>query len=214
MEHLDTNQAVKSQFISTPDGVVIIEGPVKAEVMTQFEMDDQLRAFRPPKRQKEALLEISKIPDGRVILAHFASRIMGYVTFHYPDSFERWSKGPIEVLELGAIEVSPRVRRYGVGRKLLEVAFADPIMENFLVIATEYYWHWDLEKTGLRVWEYRELMRQLMSPVGMVVKETDEEEIRAHPANMLMVRYGKNLATSSILQFEDLLFAKPDSSRR
>lgn len=210
MEYVDKDKAAKSQYISTPEGELIIEGPLKTEEITRFVMDDGLRLFRPPKRQKEALLEISKIPDGRVILAHFASRIMGYVTFHSPDSFERWSKGPNEILELGAIEVSPGVRRYGVGRKLLEVAFSDPSMENFLVIATEYYWHWDLEKTGLRVWEYRELMRQLMSPVGMVVRDTDEEEIRAHPANMLMARYGKNLAKRSILQFEDLLFTKPD----
>lgn len=210
VEHVDTNQTVKRQFISTPEGEIIVEGPVKAEMITRLEMDDGLRAFRPPKRQKEALFEISKISDGRVILAHFASHILGYVTFHSPDSFERWSKGPSEVLELGAIEVSPRVRQYGVGRKLLEIAFSDPVMENYLVIATEYYWHWDLEKTGLRVWEYRELMRRVMSPVGMVVKDTDEDEIRAHPANMLMVRYGKNLAKRSILQFEDLLFIKPD----
>lgn len=210
VEHVDMNQTVKRQFISIPGGELIVEGPVKAEMITQLEMDDGLRAFRPPKRQKEALLGISKIPDGRVILAHLASRILGYVTFHSPDSFERWSKGPSEVLELGAIEVSPRVRQYGVGRKLLEIAFSDPVMENYLVIATEYYWHWDLEKTGLRVWEYRELMRQLMSPVGMVVKDTDEEEIRTHPANMLMARYGKNLSKGSILQFEDLLFRKPD----
>lgn len=208
VEHIDMNQTAKCQFISTPEGEVILEGPVKAEMITQLEMDDGLRAFRPPKRQKEALLEISKIPDGRVILAHFASRILGYVTFHSPDSFERWSKGPSEVLELGAIEVSPRVRQYGVGRKLLEIAFSDPVMENYLVIATEYYWHWDLEKTGLRVWEYRELLRRVMSPVGMLVKDTDEDEIRAHPANMLMARYGKNLAKLSILQFEDLLFVR------
>jgi len=213
VEQVDRDQAVKSQFISTSDGELTIVGPVKAEVIAQLAMDDGLRAFRPPKRQKEALEEICKLPDGRVILAHVASRIMGYVTFHPPDSFERWSRGPREVLELGAIEVSPRVRQYGVGRRLLEVAFSDPIMENYLVIATEYYWHWDMEKTGLRVWEYRELMRRIMSPVGMVVKDTDEEEILAHPANMLMARYGKNLPKSSILQFESILYTKPDSSR-
>lgn len=210
MEKVDSNQTMKTQFLSTPEGELILEGPVKAELITRLEMDDGLRAFRPPKRQKEALLGISKIPDGRVILAHFASRILGYVTFHSPDSFERWSKGPSEIIELGAIEVSPRVRQYGVGRKLLEIAFSDPVMENYLVIATEYYWHWDLDKTGLRIWEYRELMRRVMSPVGMVLKDTDEEEICAHPANMLMARYGKNLTKRTIHQFEDLLFVKPD----
>lgn len=212
MEYVDKNQPVGITFVSTPDGELVLEGPIKVEEIARLTMDEGLRAFRPPVRQKEALLEISKLPNGRVILAHGASHIMGYVTFHPPDTFERWSKGPPEVLELGAIEVSPRVRQYGIGRKLLEVAFSDPDMENFLVIATEYYWHWDLERTGLRVWEYRELMRRVMSPVGMVIKDTDDEEILAHPANMLMVRYGKNLSESTIHQFEGILFLKPDSN--
>ena len=213
MDDVHTNKGAKSQFISTADGELIIEGPVDPELIIQFEMDEGLRAFRPPKRQKQALLEISEIHDGRIIIAHLASRIMGYVTFHPPDTFERWFKGPSEIRELGAIEVSPKVRRYGVGRKLLEVAFSDPVMENFLIVATEYYWHWDLENTGLHVWEYRELMRQLMSHAGMVVKDTDDEEICAHPANMLMVRYGNNLSKDCILQFEQILFEKPDSNR-
>lgn len=213
VDYVHMNKGVKIQFIPTPDGELVIEGPVSPEVIAHYEMDEGLRAFRPPKRQKQALIEISGIPDGRIILAHLESRIMGYVTFHPPDSFERWYKGPSEVRELGAIEVSPKVRRYGVGRKLLEVAFSDPDMENFLIVATEYYWHWDLENTGLHVWEYRELMRQLMSHVGMVVKDTDDEEICAHPANMLMVRYGINLKKDCILKFEQILFQKPDSNR-
>jgi acetoin utilization protein AcuA len=213
VDYVHSNKMTISQLISTSDGEIIIEGPVAPEVISHLEMDEGLRAFRPPKRQKQALLEISGIPDGRIIIAHSKSKIVGYVTFHPPDSFERWFKGPREVRELGAIEVSPKVRRYGVGRKLLEVSFSDPIMENFLIVVTEYYWHWDLENNGLHVWEYRELMRKLMSHVGMVVKDTDDEEICAHPANMLMVRYGKNLSKDCILEFEHILFEKPDSNR-
>ncbi len=28
-------------------------------------------------------------------------------------------------------------------------------MEDYIIITTEYYWHWDLKGTGLKVWEYR-----------------------------------------------------------
>lgn len=190
----------------THKGELIVEGPVTAEFLGQLTLDDELRVFRPPKRQKEALIEITQVPNGRIVIARFGSDIMGYITFHPPDSFERWAKGPPEILELGAIEVSPKVRGLGVGKKLLSVAFSDPAMENYLVIATEYYWHWDLEKTGLRVWEYRQLMDRLMSSSGLMIRETDEDEIRSHPANMLTARYGKNLPQSSIEHFERILF--------
>ncbi|WP_018211510.1 GNAT family N-acetyltransferase [Desulfitobacterium hafniense] len=198
------------QTFPTHKGELIVEGPVTAESLSLLRFDDDLRAFRPPKRQKEALIEISEIPDGRIIIARIENDIMGYVTFHPPDCFERWAKGPPELLELGAIEVSPKVRGLGVGKKLLQVAFSDPAMENHVVIATEYYWHWDLERTGLRVWEYREVMDRLMSSAGLHIRETDDEEICSHPANMLTVRYGKNLSQSSIDHFEKILFANSE----
>ena len=45
-----------------------------------------------------------------------------------------------------------------------------------------------------------------MSHGGLVPKDTDEEEILTHPANMLMVRYGSNLSNETIQEFEKLLF--------
>lgn len=210
---MKSDMEVKSLVIPTPEGPLLIEGPVCSELMSTLEFDTGLRAFRPPKRQKEALLGIVRLEEGRVIIARIEQRLFGYVTFHRPDPFERWSKGPTELLELGAIEVSPKFRHFGVGRKMLEVAFSDRAMENYLVVATEYYWHWDLEGTGLHIWEYREIMRQLMSHIGMVIKDTDDEEIVSHPANMLMVRYGENVKKMAILDFERILFERPDSNR-
>ena len=202
-----------TQTINTPEGELIIQGPLPSSVLSALNMDPGLRAFRPPARQKEALIGISELELGRIVAAHRDGTLFGYVTFHPPDSFERWAHGPKEIIELGAIEVAPCVRRFGVARRLLEVAFADPAMEKFLVLATEYYWHWDLEGSGLHVWEYREVMRKIMAHVGMVVKDTDEEEISSHPANMLMVRYGKEVPREAVLEFETLLFRKPDSNR-
>ncbi|HVJ50385.1 MAG TPA: GNAT family N-acetyltransferase [Desulfitobacterium sp.] len=210
---MKSDTEAKSLVIPTSEGPILVEGPVGTELMASLEFDPGLRAFRPPKRQKEALLGIIQLEEGRVIIARLGQRLLGYVTFHRPDSFERWSKGPEQLIELGAIEVSPEFRRFGIARKMLEVSFGDSSMEDYLVVATEYYWHWDLESTGLHVWEYREMMRQLMSPVGMVIKDTDEEEIASHPANMLMVRYGSNLKLETILAFERILFERPDSNR-
>lgn len=201
------------QYIDTAAGKICFHGPVSSEYLSSMNINPGLRAFRPAQRQKEALVGISTLELGRVIVAELGDEIVGYVTFHPPDSFERWSGGPEEVLELGAIEVSPQVRGQGVARRLLEAAVADGFLDNYLVIATEYVWHWDLEGTGLHVWEYRELMRQLMAGIGMVVKDTDDEEVAAHPANMLTVRYGRKVALEVIVEFEKLLFQKSDSNR-
>jgi acetoin utilization protein AcuA len=198
-----TNQ---TRTIQTPEGTLLICGTTSSQVLQNLNMDFRLRAFRPARKQKEALIGISRLAAGKVISAQLDGELVGYVTFHPPDEFERWSQGPGQVLELGAIEVSPVVRKYGVAKNMLEVAFADPAMEDFIVLSTEYYWHWDLDGTGTHIWEYREIMRRLMEHVNLIQKDTDEEEITSHPANMLMVRYGKNLNESTIREFERLLF--------
>ena len=205
--------AVFSQSIQTSEGELLIQGPVSADVLSLLKMDSGLKAFRPPSRQLEALKDISQLENSRVVIAYREGILLGYVTFHPPESFERWAHGPQQILELGAIEVSPLIRRYGVARHLLEVAFLDEHMENYMVLATEYYWHWDLEGSHLHIWEYREVMRRLMAHVGMVVKDTDEEEIASHPANMLTVRYGRDVPYEAVIAFEELLFSKPDSNR-
>jgi len=196
----------RTRTIHTSEGDILICGTTSPEILERLNVDLQLKAFRPAKKQKNALVGISRLADGKVVTAQMNGELVGYVTFHPPDEFERWSQGPRQVLELGAIEVTPKVRKYGVARNMLEIAFEDPFMEDFAVLVTEYYWHWDLEGTGMHVWEYREMMRRLMEHVHLAVKDTDEEDISSHPANMLMVRYGKNLSKSTIRDFEQLFF--------
>jgi len=195
-----------SKEVHTPAGLIVVQGPVPSTLLETMTMDQGLTAFRPPHKQIQALIEISRLENGRIIIASLGETIIGYVTFHPPDEFERWAMGPKETLELGAIEVAPPFRNYKIGKTLLEVAFMDPSMEKHLIIVTEYFWHWDLEGLGLHVWEYRDLMQRLMAHVGMVVKDTDDEEICAHPANILMVRYGRDLSPEAIETFEKILF--------
>ena len=73
-------------------------------------------------------------------------------------------KGNMEnLIELGAIEVIPQFRGFGVGKVLLTVSMMDDAMEDYIIITTEYYWHWDLKGTGLNVWEYRKIMEKMMN---------------------------------------------------
>jgi acetoin utilization protein AcuA len=204
MEHKKTYNAKE---LKTPHGRLIIEGPISPEKLASYEFHKDLVAFRPPAQQHKALIEIAGLPEGRIIVARSGDMVVGYVTYLYPDPLERWSEGGMEdLIELGAIEVIPEFRGSRVGKNLLVVSMMDDAMEDYLIITTEYYWHWDLKGTGLNVWEYRKVMEKMMNAGGLVWYATDDPEISSHPANCLMARIGKRIAPESIQKFDQLRF--------
>lgn len=205
MEHRKRLQ--REQLALDANRELILEGPVPPERIRGMTMHNALDAFRKPREQHEALVEIAGLDEGRIILAREGDTIIGYVTFHYADELERWSEGGmVDLIELGAIEVADDYRGYGIGKKLIQLAFAEEQFENVIIFTTEYYWHWDLEGTKLNVWEYRKMMENLMKAVGMVWFATDDPEICSHPANCLMVRIGKEVPLSSVEHFDRVRF--------
>ncbi|WP_107727741.1 GNAT family N-acetyltransferase [Desmospora activa] len=204
MEH---RKKYYAETLPASEGDLVVEGPVLPDRLKYYSFHEGLVAFRPPEEQQEALIGIAGLAEGRIIIARTANEIVGYVTYLHPDPLEHWSKGNMEdLLELGAIEVAAPYRKYGVAKALLGVSFRDPYMENYIVISTEYYWHWDLKGTGLSVWEYRRVMEKVMSSAGLEWVATDDPEITAHPANCLMARFGKHVPQSSVEKFDRLRF--------
>ncbi len=204
MEHKKTYNAKE---LKTPHGTLIIEGPISSDKLKGYEFHEDLIAFRPAKQQHKALIGIAELPEGRIIIARYHNTIVGYVTFLYPDPLERWSEGKMEnLLELGAIEVIPKFRGCAVGKNLLIVSMMDDAMEDYLIITTEYYWHWDLKGTQLNVWEYRKIMEKMMNAGGLEWYATDDPEICSHPANCLMARIGKRIDMETIQKFDQLRF--------
>ncbi|WP_235911011.1 GNAT family N-acetyltransferase [Heliobacterium mobile] len=196
-----------SRKLTTERGMVQIHGPIPAGEIKQFEMDEGLCAFRPPKEQKEALLEIADLPKGLIFLATWNDRIVGYITIHPPEEFARWAKSQVPgMLEMGAIEVSRHWRGMSISSNLLEVAFSEDFFDESIIIATEYYWHWDLKGKGFSVWEYQRFLEQHFGRVDFKRIGTDEPDILAHPANMLMVRIGKKVPQDRLLLFEESLY--------
>lgn len=186
---------------------LFIEGPITGSQLASFRFDEGLKAFRIPEQQHQALIEIADLPEGRIIVARQEDLVLGYVTFLHPDPLERWSQAKLpDLLELGAIEISQSVRAGGVAKKLLEVSFADDAMEDYVIITTEYYWHWDLKGTGLDVWQYRKVMEKVMGSVGMSWVATDDPEICSHPANCLMAKIGKRVPPETVLAFDAMRF--------
>ncbi|MFD2370868.1 N-acetyltransferase [Brevibacillus sp. GCM10020057] len=186
---------------------LLIEGPISGSELAALRFDEGLKAFRIPEQQHQALIEIADLPEGRIIVAREEELVLGYVTFLHPDPLERWSQARLpDLLELGAIEISHWIRGAGVAKKLLEVSFADDAMEDYVIITTEYYWHWDLKGTGLDVWQYRKVMEKVMGSVGMTWMATDDPEICSHPANCLMARIGKRVPPETVEAFDAMRF--------
>ncbi len=191
--------------IETPVGNIIIEGPVSPKHLEDLDLDASLKSFRPHMQQKKALQEIASLTEGRVFIARHQDTVVGYVTFLRPDEYQRWSKpGLPEILELGGIEISTSWRKYKLASKILELAFSCDFFNDKIVISNDYYWHWDLEETGLKMWEYRNLMEKLLSSVGFDTWITDDPEIMSHPANMFSVRIGNNVKEDIRQRFKNL----------
>lgn len=204
MKHLKTHHLISHE---TNHGTIIIEGPVKSSELKKYEFHEDLTAFRPAPKQFKALIGIAELPEGRIIIARTDHMIIGYVTYVHPDPLERWSEFQMEeLIELGAVEVIPAYRGQKVASKMLEVSMMDDYMENYIIYSTEYYWHWDLEGSGLNVWEYRKVMEKMMAAGGLKPQTTDDPEITSHPANSLMVRIGKNVSEHSVKKFNELRF--------
>ncbi|MBM4762590.1 GNAT family N-acetyltransferase [Bacillus sp. B15-48] len=204
MEH---RKQYHSKELETNHGVLIIEGPIPPEQLEKLEFHHDLVAFRTPEKQHRALIEIAALPEGRIIIARHEQVIVGYVTYLYPDPLERWSEAGMDnLIELGAIEVIPKFRGAHVGKNLLIISMMDEAVEDFIIITTEYYWHWDLKNTGLNVWDYRKVLEKMMSVGGLVWYATDDPEICSHPANCLMVRIGKRVSLESIEKFDRIRF--------
>ncbi|MDQ0231072.1 GNAT family N-acetyltransferase [Metabacillus malikii] len=204
MHHAKTYHAKE---LKKDNSSILIEGPVSSVDLAGYTFHEGLVAFRPPKQQQKALIEIADLPEGRIIIARRNELVVGYVTYLYPDPLERWSEGKMEdLIELGAIEVAPEYRGYSIGKNLLKVSMMDDAMEDYIIITTEYYWHWDLKGSGLNVWEYRKIMEKMMNAGGLEWYATDDPEISSHPANCLMARIGKRVKPSSIQQFDQLRF--------
>ncbi|SFG47939.1 acetoin utilization protein AcuA [Desulfotomaculum arcticum] len=183
----------------------LIEGPVEPSYILNLEMSQDLCIFREPPKQQKALAEIAGSDDGMVYLIRDNNTIIGYVTFHNPDKYSRWSNHP-GIMELGAIEVSPNYRGHKLGSRLLEYAFANPIMEEKIVITIEFCWHWDLDNTGLDIWKYQKMLSKLFGSVGLVRIPTDDPEILEHIANVLMARFGSNVSEEDLKKFEEMQF--------
>lgn len=169
------------------------------------ELDPGLTCFREPAEQIKALRQVAVMPTGRVVVARGGGLVVGYAAVHPPDARSRWGEAGLEwLLELGAIEVAPRFRREGIGKRLLAVLFDGGRLEDRIVIALALWWHWDLRRTGLNLWAYQEMLSRLLGSCGFRKEPTADREVIAHPANAVFARRGRLVAPGQDGAFVEL----------
>jgi acetoin utilization protein AcuA len=186
-------------------GEIEVYGAASPDEILSLRFDPGLCRFRSPARQHSALAEIAALTDGGVFIAKHLDTIVGYCTFHPPDHGTRWGDSGLDyLLEMGAIEVSPTWRYLGIGKALLHSGFENSRLEGYVVISTEFWWHWDLTGSEMELWEYRSMLADVMRSVGLVEHVTDDPDIASHPINMLSVRIGSKVTPDSRERFESV----------
>ncbi len=164
-----------------------------------------LDVFRPPNQQHEALLEISADRRCCVTIAVQEGTLVGYASFHPPSAIESWGEDRTgELIELGAVEVSPTVRGQRLAERLLAESFGTGRFDATIVFATMYVWHFDLARTGLSDLAYKRLLQRLYQGAGMTEVATSDQEIRSSPANALMARRGPDCPQAVADEFDRL----------
>ncbi len=139
----------------TGKGEVHLEGPVSAAVLEPLRLNEGMNCFRPPLKQLQALISLSRQPDGLVFLSRHGHTIVSYLTFQKSD-FPWWRKRWFpQLLELGALETDPEWRKKGVTSALLAAIFCNPAyayFEDFIVFSIQSAYYWDIDRTGLSPW--------------------------------------------------------------
>jgi acetoin utilization protein AcuA len=198
----------KRRALSTARGKVTVETMMPATAIRRLTFDAGLTSISSPQRTFNHLCKVASWQRGSVTAAWHAECLLlvGYVAIHQPDPETRWGAIPLpQLLELGSIEVSRDWRGLGLAKTLLDVTFTDPWLEDKVLISNEFVWHWDLEGTGLSKWKYRVMLRHILGRVGFREMTTDEPNTRWDPANIFMVRIGREVPEELIRRFEGWL---------
>ena len=191
--------------IITNKGPITIEGPVTPEYLDTLDFSQGLNNFRQPDRQRETIGLVARNLEGLVYIARYEKEIIGYVFFNYPNKYSRWVRHP-RILVMGALEISRDWQRMNIAKEIVHESFANPALDDYILISTEFSSHWDLKTSGLGVMEYQNMIKRIYGSVGFKRRHTDDPEILENSANMLMVRIGKSVNKNHIDMFDELTY--------
>ncbi len=174
----------------TAAGPLILQSFCSPALVASLKAERGLHAFAHfPEREHQLLLGIAERPDCALTLAYTPEgEIVGQVTIAPADS---WWQGVANTYEI-AIEVSAHWRRLGIARQLLSLALGFDAVEEMILVALGLSWHWDFKAAGLSPFSYRSLLQHIFEPFGFYECMMDEPNVRMDPANILLIRLGKD----------------------
>jgi len=181
----------RTNIVETSKGPLLLRDFCPPSLVERLTADSGLHAFaRLPEREHQLLLNIAQNPDCALTLAHTPDgAIVGEVTLTFGDE---WWEGVDDIYEV-TIEISSQWRNAGIGRQLLAFALELETLEKMILFAMGLSWHWDMENMGITPHHYRELLARLFASQGFVEYTTTEPNINMEPANILLVRIGKQV---------------------
>src|SRR6266487_429511 len=185
--------------IATPVGLISLQYHCSPSLVESLRASSGLRAFaRLPEREHALLLGLARRSDSRLALAYTpAGEIVGQVTLAPADA---WWGGLANAYEI-AVEVSSGWREFGIARHLLALVFEQEPLEHRIILGMGLSWHWDTEGLGINRFRYRQLVARLFAPYGFVEYMTSEANIRMDPANIPLVRLGRDVDRETLNQF-------------
>jgi acetoin utilization protein AcuA len=185
--------------IATPVGQIYLQHRCSPSLVASLRAGSGLRAFaRLPEREHALLLGLARRSDSRLALAYTpAGEIVGQVTLAPVDA---WWEGLTNAYEI-AVEVSSGWRKLGIARQLLALVFEREPLERRIILGMGLSWHWDTEGLGINRFRYRKMVEQLFAPYGFVEYLTSEANIRMDPANILLVRLGRDVDQETLNHF-------------
>jgi hypothetical protein len=139
-------------------------------------------------RRSDTHLTLAYTPGGGIV---------GEVTLAPADS---WWQGLEQINEI-AVQVSSRWRRLGIASNLLALALEQDYVEDWIIIALGFSWHWDLEGLGLTSYRYRQLIGRLFARFGFAEYLTSEPNIREDPTNVFLARIGRQVKPETMDSF-------------
>ena len=182
----------------TAAGPLILQSFCSPALVAALKAERGLHAFaHSPEREHQLLLEIAEHSNRALTLAYTpGGEIVGQVTLAPADP---WWQGVANTYEI-AIEVSASWRRLGIARQLLSLALEFDAVEEMILVAVGLSWHWDLKGSGLSPFRYRSMIARTFEPYDFYEWMLDEPNVTMDPANILLVRLGKDVEPEAINQ--------------
>ena len=193
--------------LETSAGTLFLRNGCTPDLVEHLKADPGLKAFtRRAEREYELLMMLAQRSDSNLTLAYTpGGEIVGEVALAPADS---WWQGLGQIKEI-AVQVSSRWRRLGIASNLLALALEQDYVEDWIIIALGFSWHWDLEGLGLTSYRYRQLIGRLFAHFGFAEYLTSEPNIREDPANVFLARIGRQVKPETMDSFfSHLLFTE------